>query len=85
VFAEVREKLGITAKPLFVIEHNWPESMPQYNVGHSELVKIIEGMLQDLRGLHLVGNAYYGVGIPDCIKMGKQVASRIAESSSSRT
>jgi protoporphyrinogen oxidase len=30
--------------------------------------------------LHVVGNAYYGVGIPDCIKMGKQVAGRIAGS-----
>ena len=80
VLGEVREKLGITAKPLFVIENNWPDSMPQYNVGHTELVKIIEGMVKDLPGLHVVGNAYYGVGIPDCIKMGKQVATRIAES-----
>lgn len=81
VLGEVREKLGITAKPLFVIENNWPESMPQYTVGHAEKVKIIEGMVQDLPGLHLVGNAYYGIGVPDCIKMGKQVAARIAESS----
>jgi protoporphyrinogen/coproporphyrinogen III oxidase len=78
VLAEVREKLGITAKPLFMIENHWPESMPQYNVGHTEAVKIIEGMVQDLPGLHVVGNAYHGVGIPDCINMGKQVAARIA-------
>jgi protoporphyrinogen/coproporphyrinogen III oxidase len=80
VLGEVREKLGITAEPLFMIENNWPQSMPQYNVGHHEIVKIIEGMVADLRGLHLVGNAYYGIGIPDCIKMGKQVAARIAGS-----
>jgi oxygen-dependent protoporphyrinogen oxidase len=80
VLAEVREKLGIAAEPLFVIENNWPESMPQYNVGHSEKVKIIEGMVRDLPGLHVVGNAYYGIGVPDCIKMGRQVAARIAES-----
>lgn len=80
VLGEVREKLGIAADPLFIREHSWPESMPQYNVGHTEIVKIIEGMLQDLTGLHVVGNAYYGIGIPDCIKMGRQVADRIAKS-----
>jgi oxygen-dependent protoporphyrinogen oxidase len=78
VLGEVREKLGITAEPLFMQENDWPNSMPQYNVGHAGVVKIIEGMLNDLPGLHLVGNAYYGIGVPDCIKMGKQVAARIA-------
>jgi protoporphyrinogen/coproporphyrinogen III oxidase len=80
VLGEVREKLGIAADPLFMIENNWPNSMPQYNVGHGEIVKIIEGMVKDLPGLHLVGNAYHGIGMPDCIKMGKQVAARIAGS-----
>ena len=75
---EVREKIGITAEPLFVRETAWPLSMPQFNVGHSEVVKIIEAMLKEFPGLHLVGNAYYGIGIPDCIKMGKATAERIA-------
>ncbi len=78
VLGEIREKLGIAADPLFVREHHWPQSMPQYNVGHTELVKVIEEMLRDLPGLHLVGNAYYGIGIPDCVKMARQVAERIS-------
>jgi oxygen-dependent protoporphyrinogen oxidase len=75
---EIREKLGITAAPLFVSVAQWPASMPQYAVGHADLVKIIEEMLRDLPGLHVVGNAYHGIGMPDCIKMGRQVAERIA-------
>lgn len=75
---EMKEKLGINAEPLFVKETVWPRSMPQYNMGHQEKVKIIEEMLADLPGLHVVGNAYYGIGIPDCIRMGRQVAARIA-------
>ena len=78
MLGEIREKLGITADPIFIREHNWPQSMPQYNVGHTQIVKIIEGMIKDLPGLHVVGNAYYGIGIPDCIKMARQVAARIA-------
>lgn len=75
---EIREKLGITAEPLFLETAHWPHSMPQYHVGHKEAVSVIEGMLTDLPGLHLVGNAYGGIGIPDCIRMGKEVAERIA-------
>ena len=78
IASEVREKLGITAEPLFVREHHWAHSMPQYNVGHTEIVKIIEEMTRDLPGLHVVGNAYHGIGIPDCIRMGREAAARIA-------
>jgi oxygen-dependent protoporphyrinogen oxidase len=85
VLGEVREKLGISAEPLFVRENNWPHSMPQYHVGHTEIVKIIEDMLKDLPGLHVVGNAYHGIGIPDCIKMARQVATRIVETATSST
>jgi oxygen-dependent protoporphyrinogen oxidase len=28
-------------------------------------------------GLHLAGNAYEGIGIPDCIRTGKQAAEQI--------
>ena len=76
--AEVREKIGIAAEPIFVRETSWPLSMPQFNVGHADKVKMIETMLNDFPGLHLAGNAYYGIGIPDCIRMGRHAAERIA-------
>lgn len=75
---ELREKFGISAKPLFVQAAEWPKSMPQYHLGHRELVEIIDGMVADLPGLHVTGNAYHGIGIPDCIRIAKQVAERIA-------
>jgi protoporphyrinogen/coproporphyrinogen III oxidase len=77
VRAELKEKLGIAAEPQFFHEFFWPQSMPQYEVGHAVKVKIIDEMLRDLPGLHVVGNAYHGIGIPDCIGMGRQVAERI--------
>jgi protoporphyrinogen/coproporphyrinogen III oxidase len=77
---ELREKLGITAEPLFERVWPWPNSMPQYTIGHAQRMEIVEGMLADLPGLHLVGNAYQGVGMPDCVRMAQQVAKRIIES-----
>ena len=50
--------------------------MPQYNVGHKDLVAEIEAKAAELPGIELCGNAYHGVGIPDCIHGGEQAAER---------
>ena len=54
--------------------------MAQYTVGHEKRVARIEAILETLPGLHLAGNAYHGIGIPDCIRMGKEAAARITSS-----
>jgi oxygen-dependent protoporphyrinogen oxidase len=74
---ELQQKMGITAEPLFTKVTPWPQSMPQYTVGHADRLKITQEMLGDFPGLHLVGNAYRGVGIPDCIRMAQEVADRV--------
>jgi oxygen-dependent protoporphyrinogen oxidase len=51
--------------------------MAQYTVGHRERVATIELQLRKNPGLCLAGNAYYGVGIPDCVRMGKLCAAGI--------
>ena len=54
--------------------------MPQYHVGHVELVGRIEGEIKKLRGLEVAGNAFGGVGIPDCIYSGERASERLLES-----
>jgi len=73
---ELTEKMGLAAKPAFTRINRWPLSMPQYHVGHRALVKRIEAGLP--WGVHLVGNAYSGVGVPDCIRIAKKIAGKIA-------
>ena len=80
VLPELQEKMGIKARPILQRVIPWPASMPQYTVGHAARMQLIEDMLKDFSGLHLVGNAYYGLGIPDCIRMAKEVAARIITS-----
>ncbi len=79
--AEIREDLqslmGITAEPLFALQHSWPASMPQYAVGHSRRMTELEARVGAISGLYLAGNAYQGVGIPDCIRTAKQVVESI--------
>jgi oxygen-dependent protoporphyrinogen oxidase len=75
---ELQRILGITAEPLFATVARWPRSMAQYTVGHQRRLRWIEERVRALPGLHLAGNAYYGIGIPDCIKTGRDAAKQIA-------
>jgi oxygen-dependent protoporphyrinogen oxidase len=76
---ELRSFLGLTAAPVFTLVSRWPRSMAQYTVGHSDRLKEIEARRAMLPGLHLAGNAYSGIGIPDCIRTGRQAAARIVQ------
>jgi oxygen-dependent protoporphyrinogen oxidase len=75
---ELRRIMQVTAEPTFHQIARWPRSMAQYTVGHQARVKQIEERVANVRGLHLAGNGYYGIGIPDCVKMGRQAAAAIA-------
>jgi oxygen-dependent protoporphyrinogen oxidase len=74
---ELHAILGLTAAPVFSGVYRWPRSMAQYIVGHGARLKEIEAHASAVTGLHLAGNAYTGIGIPDCIRMGRQAAARI--------
>jgi len=56
----------------------WPRAMPQYHVGHLDRVDHIESLAARHPTLALVGNAYRGVGIPQCIAGAQAAADRIA-------
>jgi oxygen-dependent protoporphyrinogen oxidase len=77
---ELRAILGLTAPPIYNGVYRWPRSMAQYIVGHGARLKEIESHASAVPGLHLAGNAYTGIGIPDCIRMGRQAAAKILNS-----
>ena len=77
---ELQAIMGVTETPVFTHIARWPRSMAQYTVGHAGRVREIESRVAGLSALHLVGNAYHGIGVPDCVRMGKQAAEAIAKS-----
>ncbi|QDU39372.1 Protoporphyrinogen oxidase [Maioricimonas rarisocia] len=79
VQGELRDILGVEGKPDFVRVARWHRKMPQYHVGHLERVQQIESLTRRSPGLFVAGNAYHGVGIPDCIRSGEQAAERVHE------
>ena len=52
----------------------WRRAMAQYAVGHQERMGRVKEHVAALPGVRLAGNAYDGIGIPDCIRTGRQAA-----------
>ncbi|MFP6587626.1 MAG: protoporphyrinogen oxidase [Pirellulaceae bacterium] len=74
---QLRELLGVNGKPIFTQVARWENNMPQYHVGHVELVDKIELELSKTPNLEIAGNAYRGVGIPLCIRNSKSAVKRL--------
>ncbi len=75
VVRELAPLLGIRGRPVLARAYRWPRAMPQYLVGHLERVAEARARLRRSPGVILAGSAYEGVGIPDCIRQGKEAAS----------
>jgi oxygen-dependent protoporphyrinogen oxidase len=58
----------------------WRRAMAQYAVGHQERMKRVKEHMAALPGLRLAGNAYEGIGIPDCIRTGRNAAKELVAS-----
>jgi len=76
---ELKDLLGITAAPLLVKIYRWKNANPQYEVGHLELVRAVQAFVQQkYPRITLTGSAFDGVGVPDCIRQGKESAQLIS-------
>lgn len=75
---ELRDLVGLEGETDFARVARWPQRMPQYHVGHLDLVESIERRAAEL-GIELAGAAYRGVGVPQCINSGQQAADRVLE------
>jgi len=76
---ELHQILGLRAEPLLARVYKWKFAMAQYGVGHLDRLDRIEHLRQQLPGLALAGNAYRGIGVPDCIRSGRTAAEQFVE------
>ncbi len=76
---ELHQILGLRAEPLFARVYKWKSAMAQYGVGHLERLNRMERLRQQLPGLALAGNAYSGIGVPDCVRTGRDAAKHLVE------
>ena len=76
VRAELADILGLRAEPLFARVFRWPRGMPQYRVGHRELIERVDRQIGALPGVELAGGYLRGIGIGDCLREGAAAAAR---------
>lgn len=75
---ELQDLLGVTGEPEIAEVTRWTHVMPQYHVGHLDLVAQIESCSAAIPRFALAGNAFRGVGLPFCIRSGEQAAELVA-------
>ncbi|MEO6807724.1 MAG: protoporphyrinogen oxidase [Isosphaeraceae bacterium] len=71
---ELGELIGASGKPLLFEVARHARGMPQYTLGHIDRVASIRRRLGRHPGLVLAGNAFDGVGVPDCVHSAWQAA-----------
>jgi oxygen-dependent protoporphyrinogen oxidase len=76
---ELHALIGAQGEPLLADVVRWRAAMPQYHLGHCDLVAEIERAASQWPALALAGNAYHGVGIPHCVRSGEVAAEQVAQ------
>lgn len=74
---ELGELLGLKEEPLDYHVHRWPVGLPEYRIGHRQRVQKIRQELEDYKGLKLTGNYLDGVGMPDCVRLGRKAVTEL--------
>jgi oxygen-dependent protoporphyrinogen oxidase len=77
--ADLRDIMGITARPDFVRIFRHPQAIPQYLSGHARRLESIAVRLQAHPGLFFTGNAFFGVGLNDCVHAANQAGERVVK------
>lgn len=75
----VAETMGVTAAPDVTFVKRWRRGIPHYAVGHLARINALFARLQALPGLYLNSNAYYGIGLNDCVAASRDCAAAIAD------
>ena len=68
---ELMQIVGLRSEPRFARVYRWKSAMAQYGVGHLERLDRIENIRKQLPGLALAGNGFRGIGVPDCVRSGR--------------
>ncbi len=72
---DLKRIADISDAPVLNRVFRWPNSMPEYAVGHQNKIEQLKKLALSEGSLYLSGNIMRGVGIPDCIVQAKETAS----------
>ncbi|HKJ77322.1 MAG TPA: FAD-dependent oxidoreductase, partial [Gammaproteobacteria bacterium] len=79
VRANLAEIMGINAEPDFARIFRHRRAIPQYTRGHGRRLEAISERLAAFPGLFATGNAFFGVGLNDCVNASNKTAEKVVD------
>lgn len=74
---EMKQLIGLEGTPELTAVQRWNNAMPQYHVGHKQLVAEIEKEVATIDNLEICGNGLHGVGIAPVVGTARRAAERL--------
>ncbi len=65
---DIEDLMGIRTSPDLTAVKSWKKAIPQYHVGHREIITQIEQFEQAQPGVFISGNFRGGISVADCVK-----------------
>ncbi len=81
---DLKQIMGIECDPDFVKIYRHKNAIPQYTRGHAQRLQAIEGAVSITEDLILTGNAFFGVGLNDCVNASNRAAEKVVQRVSSK-
>ncbi len=76
---DLEATMGIDTAPIAWRVTRWLDALPQYRPGHPARVANWRASVSaEAPGIHLAGAAYDGLGLPACIRQGRQTAAAVS-------
>ncbi len=76
---ELSSIIGVDGRPMYRKLARWKRAIPQYNLGHLEIVRRMEEFETQHPGLFISGNFRGGIAVGDCVINSERTALRVQE------
>jgi protoporphyrinogen/coproporphyrinogen III oxidase len=76
--SELTSVLGLTDVPASQRVTAWPRALPQYHIGHQNVIQSLRDLCSRTPGIFLAGNYFAGPSIGACVQHANEVARNVA-------
>ncbi len=85
VHKELAELLDIKGPPKLHRTRRWSLGLPQYELGHSKRVAVLDSVADRVPGLFITGNFLQGISVANCLSRANETALGVIKSLASQT
>jgi oxygen-dependent protoporphyrinogen oxidase len=82
VRSDLNDLVGVDQSPDVVHIKRWKRAIPQYNLGHQQIMEEVERFEEDQPGIHIRSNFRDSASVPGCITNGMSLADEIVQNQS---